>query len=171
MSNGFVTGSARSVPGFDLSGRRILLGPVAELADMYAAGLTMPERVESSPAVQCLRGGEHRPQMLVPQVDIDSELFSDITPTFRKDSTASALRGRATRKAGLRDPRRERDHGDAKTVGMEASTAHGPDAVGRQKPNKIQVTSSSSPHYEWCARRPIDVCYQIIRKTTTSTVN
>lgn len=88
MSNGFVTGSARSIPGFDL------YQAVESCSDLlenfgghtYAAGLTM--RVEN---VEEFRRRFEKyveqniePYMLVRQVEIDTELlFSDITPQFR----------------------------------------------------------------------------------------
>ena len=53
MSNGFVTGSARSVPGFDLYQAIESCSDLLENfgGHMYAAGLTMrPERSRSSPA-------------------------------------------------------------------------------------------------------------------------
>jgi single-stranded-DNA-specific exonuclease len=86
-SNGFATGSARSVDGFDL------YEAVNECSDllesfgghMYAAGLTLKkenlqkfrERFESVVRERIT------PEQLVPQIDIDAELdFDDITPKF-----------------------------------------------------------------------------------------
>lgn len=103
MSNGFVTGSARSVPGFDL------YQAVESCSDLlenfgghtYAAGLTMkPENVEEfTRRFNAFVEENIDPQMLVPQVDIDSELlFSDITPASVRRSTASSPSGRATRR-------------------------------------------------------------------------
>ncbi|MEG1405571.1 MAG: single-stranded-DNA-specific exonuclease RecJ, partial [Alistipes sp.] len=90
MSNGFVTGSARSVPGFDLYQA---VESCADLLEnfgghMYAAGLTMkPENVEEfTRRFHAFVEKTIDPQMLVPQVDVDAELlFSDITSTFRRD--------------------------------------------------------------------------------------
>ena len=88
MSNGFVTGSARSVPGFDLYQAVESCSDLLENfgGHIYAAGLTMrPENVDEFTR----RFNEYverhiDPQMLIPQVEIDSELlFSDITPQFR----------------------------------------------------------------------------------------
>ena len=86
-SNGFVTGSARSVHGFDL------YGAIENCADLmenfgghvYAAGLTLKE--ENLPEF-CKRmnefvAGKITPEMLTPIVEIDSRLdFSQITPKF-----------------------------------------------------------------------------------------
>ena len=90
MSNGYVTGAARSVPGFDLYQA---VDSCADLLEnfgghMYAAGLTMkPEHVaEFTRRFNAFVEENIDPQMLVPQVDIDGELlFSDITPAFRRD--------------------------------------------------------------------------------------
>lgn len=88
MSNGLVTDSARSVPGFDfcqaVESRSDLLENFGGY--MYAAGLTMrSENVEEfTRRFNAYVDGNIDPQMLVPQVDIDSELlFSDITVSFR----------------------------------------------------------------------------------------
>jgi len=84
-SNGHATGSARSIPGFDL------YQAITECADllenygghMYAAGITL--RTDN---VQKFRDrfeevvkNSVTPELLIPQIDIDTELnFKDITP-------------------------------------------------------------------------------------------
>ncbi|MBN1790835.1 MAG: single-stranded-DNA-specific exonuclease RecJ [Bacteroidales bacterium] len=84
-SNGHATGSARSIPGFDL------YQAITECADllesfgghMYAAGITL--RIDH---VQKFRDRFEEvvknaitPEMMIPQVDIDAELnFKDISP-------------------------------------------------------------------------------------------
>lgn len=89
MSNGLVTGSARSVPGFDL------YQAVESCADLlenfgghtYAAGLTMkPDRVEEFRRRFEEYVDEHiEPDMLIPQIDIDLHMqFGEITPAFRR---------------------------------------------------------------------------------------
>lgn len=86
-SNGFVTGSARSVRGFDLYEA---ISSCADLLEnygghIYAAGLTLRE--ENLP--EFVRRidkyvGEHiSDEMATPIVDVDSEInFSQITPKF-----------------------------------------------------------------------------------------
>ncbi|MGL4364048.1 MAG: single-stranded-DNA-specific exonuclease RecJ [Bacteroidales bacterium] len=86
-SNGLVTGSARSIPGFDLYQA---IEACADLlvtfgGHMYAAGLSMKaENVE--PFINRFEEIASRviePSMLIPQVEIDQELyFRDITPKF-----------------------------------------------------------------------------------------
>ncbi len=86
-SNGFATGSARSVPGFDLYQA---VESCADLLEnfgghMYAAGLTM--KVENVPVfIERFENyvNEHiDPEMLVPQIDIDARLdFNNISDKF-----------------------------------------------------------------------------------------
>jgi single-stranded-DNA-specific exonuclease len=86
-SNGFATGSARSVDGFDLYEA---INECSDLLEsfgghMYAAGLTLKRD-----NVQKLRDRFEQivrdritPEQLVPQIEIDAELnFSEITPKF-----------------------------------------------------------------------------------------
>jgi len=87
QSNGHATGSARSIPGFDL------YGAISECSDllesfgghMYAAGVTLKidniqkfrDRFEEVVEDTIL------PDLLIPQLEIDAELnFKDITPKF-----------------------------------------------------------------------------------------
>ncbi len=88
MSNGYITGSARSVPGFDL------YQAVEHCADllenfgghMYAAGMTMkPENLEKFRVKFEKYVDEHiEPQMLIPQIDIDYNLsLAQIDRKFR----------------------------------------------------------------------------------------
>ena len=139
MSNGFVTGSARSVPGFDLYQAIESCSDLLENfgGHMYAAGLTMrPERVEEfTRRFNAYVEENIDPITLQPQVEIDSELFfSNITTAFRRDLGA-----------------------DCEHLRM--------DLMQRQKPNTtIQTIAFQQPtHYEWIrAGHPIDVCYQIV---------
>ena len=168
MSNGFVTGSARSVPGFDLYQA---VESCADLLEnfgghMYAAGLTMkPENVDEFTRRFNAYVEEHiDPRMLVPQVDIDGELlFSDITPAFRRDLNRFQPFGPGNT-APVFVTYGAICHGEAKLVGMESEHLR-MDLMQRQKPNTtIQTIAFQQPtHYEWVrAGRPIDVCYQIV---------
>jgi single-stranded-DNA-specific exonuclease len=86
-SNGFATGSARSVDGFDLYEAINECSSLLESfgGHMYAAGLTLKKD-----NVQKLRerfeevvSERIAPEQLVPQIEIDAELnFADITPKF-----------------------------------------------------------------------------------------
>ena len=86
-SNGLVTGSARSVAGFDLYAS---IESCADLLEnfgghVYAAGLTMKEEnlEEFCRRMNSFVSGNITPQELTPVVDIDARLdFSQITPKF-----------------------------------------------------------------------------------------
>lgn len=86
-SNGHATGSARSIPGFDLYQAISECSPLLESfgGHMYAAGITL--KVEN---IQKFRDrfeevvkNSISPEMLIPQVEIDAELnFNEISPKF-----------------------------------------------------------------------------------------
>ena len=86
-SNGFVTGSARSVAGFDLYEA---IESCADLLEnfgghVYAAGLTLKEEnlAEFARRMDAFVAGKVTSEMLVPIVDVDARLdFSQITPKF-----------------------------------------------------------------------------------------
>ena len=86
-SNGFVTGSARSVSGFDLYEA---IDSCADLLEnfgghVYAAGLTLKEENldEFARRMDAFISGKIKSEMLVPIVDVDARLgFSQITPKF-----------------------------------------------------------------------------------------
>ena len=168
MSNGFVTGSARSVPGFDLYQAIESCSDLLENfgGHMYAAGLTMrPERVEEfTRRFNAYVEENIDPITLQPQVEIDSELFfSNITPAFRRDLNRFQPFGPGN-PAPVFATCGVSNHGDAKLVGMECEHLR-MDLMQRQKPNTtIQTIAFQQPtHYEWIrAGHPIDVCYQIV---------
>ena len=86
-SNGFITGSARSIAGFDLYEA---IESCADLLEnfgghVYAAGLTLKEEnlEEFARRIDSFIAGKITAEMLVPVVDIDARLdFSQITPKF-----------------------------------------------------------------------------------------
>ena len=168
MSNGFVTGSARSVPGFDLYQAIESCSDLLENfgGHMYAAGLTMrPERVEEfTRRFNAYVEENIDPITLQPQVEIDSELFfSNITPAFRRDLNRFQPFGPGN-PAPVFVTRGVVIHGETKLVGADCEHLR-MDLMQRQKPNTtIQTIAFQQPtHYEWIrAGHPIDVCYQIV---------
>ena len=158
----------QSVPGFDL------YQAVESCSDLlenfgghtYAAGLTMkPENVEEfTRRFNAFVEENIDPQMLVPQVDIDSELlFSDITPAFRAALNRFQPFGPGNT-APVFVTYGVINHGEVKLVGMDCEHLR-MDLMQRQKPNTtMQTIAFQQPtHYEWCrSGRPIDVCYQIV---------
>ena len=168
MSNGFVTGSARSVPGFDLYQAIESCSDLLENfgGHMYAAGLTMrPERVEEfTRRFNAYVEENIDPITLQPQVEIDSELFfSNITPAFRRYLNRFQPFGPGN-PAPVFVTRGVVSHGETKLVGADCEHLR-MDLMQRQKPNTtIQTIAFQQPtHYEWIrAGHPIDVCYQIV---------
>ena len=177
MSNGLVTGSARSIQGFDLYQAVESCSDLLENfgGHMYAAGLTMkPENVEEFTR----RFNEYvekniDPQTLVPQVDIDSPLlFSDITPEFNRQLNRFQPFGPGN-SAPVFATYAVSNQGDAKLVGADLEHLR-MDLMQREKPNTtIQTIAFQQPtHYEWVrAGRPIDVCYQIVENHYRGTVS
>ena len=168
MSNGFVTGSARSVPGFDLYQAIESCSDLLENfgGHMYAAGLTMrPERVEEfTRRFNAYVEENIDPITLQPQVEIDSELFfSNITPAFRRDLNRFQPFGPGN-PAPVFVTRGVVSHGETKLVGADCEHLRMA-LMQRPKPNTtIQTIAFQQPtHYEWIrAGHPIDVCYQIV---------
>ncbi len=171
MSNGFVTGSARSVPGFDLYQAVESCANLLENfgGHIYAAGLTMrPERVEEFTRRFHAYVEEHiDPEMLIPQVEIDAPLlFSDITPNFRRQMARFQPFGPGNTApvfmtAGVSN------RGDAKLVGLEHEHLRA-DFTQKEKPNTTigSIAFQQPEHYDGVrSGRPVDVCYSIVENS------
>ncbi|MFR9564170.1 MAG: single-stranded-DNA-specific exonuclease RecJ [Rikenellaceae bacterium] len=167
-SNGLVTGSARSIPGFDLYQAVESCSDLLENfgGHIYAAGLTMkPERVEEFTR----RFNDYveeniDPTKLVPQVDIDTELlFSDITDKFRADLNRFQPFGPGNT-APVFVTYGASNNGNAKLVGLDCVHLR-MDLIQRQKPNtRIAAIAFSQPNlFSWVrSGRPIDLCYTVV---------
>ncbi len=176
MSNGFVTGSARSVPGFDLYQAVESCADILENfgGHMYAAGLTMkPDRVgEFTRRFNEYVDKNIDPAMLVPQVEIDAPLrFSDITPAFRESLCRFQPFGPGNN-APVFVSHSVSNRGDAKLVGAELEHLK-MDLMQNEKPyTTIAAIAFQQPtHYEWIrGGRPVDVCYSIVENHYRGTV-
>lgn len=89
LSNGFITGSARSIPGFDLYQAIDYCSDLLENfgGHTYAAGMTMkPENLEKFKAkFEQYVEANIDPKILIPQINIDQLIeLSDITLDFRR---------------------------------------------------------------------------------------
>ncbi len=167
-SNGMVTGSARSIPGFDLYQAIESCSDLLENfgGHIYAAGLTMkPECVDEFKRRFYEYVEENiDPKILVPQIDIDTELlFGDITDRFRRDLNRFQPFG-----PGNSSPvfisYNVSDYGTAKLVGIEQSHLR-MDLLQRQKPNsKIAAIAFGQPNlFGWLrSGGSIDVCYTVV---------
>ncbi len=176
-SNGFVTGSARSVAGFDLYQAVESSSDLLENfgGHMYAAGLTMKEENVEAFTKRFNDYVEKNidPNILVPQVDIDSELlFSEITDDFHRQLNNFQPFGPGN-SAPVFMTRGASNRGDAKLVGVECDHLR-MDLIQRQKPHtSIAAIAFQQPtHYEWVrAGKPISVCYQIVENHYRGTVS
>ena len=176
-SNGFVTGSARSVAGFELYQAVESCSDLLENfgGHMYAAGLTLREENVEAFTKRFNDYVEKNidPQTLIPQVDIDSELlFSDITDEFHRQLNSFQPFGPGN-SAPVFMTRSASNRGDAKLVGVECDHLR-MDLMQRQKPHTtIPAIAFQQPtHYEWVrAGKPVSVCYQIVENHYRGTVS
>ncbi|MFR9641426.1 MAG: single-stranded-DNA-specific exonuclease RecJ [Rikenellaceae bacterium] len=177
MSNGFVTGSARSIPGFDLYQAVESCSDLLENfgGHMYAAGLALrPENVEEfTRRFNAYVEENIDPQILVPQVDIDAELlFSQVTPEFRRRLNSFQPFGPGNT-APVFITRGVSNHGDVRLVGADCEHLR-MDLTQREKPNtRIPAIAFSQPtHFLWIREgKPIDVCYQVVENHYRGTVS
>lgn len=168
QSNGLVTGSARSVPGFDLYSA---VESCADLLEnfgghMYAAGLTMkPENVEAFTERFHKYVEENiEPDMLIPYVDIDSELLlSDITPLFRSILARFQPFGPGNN-APVFMTCNVSNVGDARLVGAEKEHLK-MDLIQGQKPNTVipAIAFQQPKLYDHVRTgKSIDICYTVV---------
>lgn len=168
MSHGLVTGSARSVPGFDL------YQAVESCSDLlenfgghtYAAGLTMkPERVEEFKArFEAYVEANIEPDMLVPQIDIDEPLqFADITPAFRRTLNAFQPFGPGN-PAPVFVTRNVSDNGTARLVGARGEHLK-MELIQGQRPftPMSAIAFGQTDHFDHIKRGgAIDICYNVV---------
>ena len=174
---GLVTGSARSVHGFDLYDA---IESCADLLEnfgghLYAAGLTLKE--ENLPAfcerIEKAISGKIVPQMQVPIVDIDAKLnFSQITPKFLRILKQFQPFGPGN-SAPVFITENVYDNGMGRKVGAEGGHL------------KLELIQESHPYHHISAiafnmadffdhikaGNPIDVCYSIVENYYRGTAN
>ena len=168
MSNGFVTGSARSVHGFDLYGA---IESCADLLEnfgghLYAAGLTLREenlpefcrRIEKSIAENI------NSEMLTPVITVDARLdFDRITPKFFRILKQFQPFGPGNN-APVFLTENVYDFGNARKVGNEGSHLKLELMQENQFPRHISaIAFNQSEHFDHIkAGNPIDICYTIV---------
>ena len=174
---GLVTGSARSVHGFDLYDA---IESCADLLDnfgghLYAAGLTLKE--ENIPAfcerIEKFVSGKIIPEMKTPVVDIDAMLnFSQITPKFLRILKQFQPFGPGNHAPVFRTDN-VYDNGMGRKVGAEGGHL------------KLELIQESHPYHHISAiafnmadffdhikaGNPIDVCYSIVENYYRGTAN
>ena len=170
MSNGFVTGSARSVPGFDL------YQAVESCSDLlenfgghtYAAGLSM--KVENVPAFT-ERFEEFVSRHILPEqtsavIDINAEIdFRDITPKFCNDLKKFNPFGPDNTKPVF-CTHNVYDYGTSKVVGRDQE--HIKLELVDNKSNNVMngIAFGQSSHVRYIkTKRSFDICYTIEENT------
>lgn len=168
QSNGFVTGSARSVGGFDLY---TAIESCADLMEnfgghLYAAGLTMREEnlPEFVRRINEAIAGKILPEMLTPVVNIDTKLdFCQITPKFFRILKQFQPFGPGNN-APVFETDNVYDNGNGRKVGADGGHL------------KLELIQESHPYHHIGAiafnmgeffnsmadGNPIDVCYSIV---------
>ena len=167
-SNGFVTGSARSVQGFDLYEAIESCSDLLENfgGHVYAAGLTMREErlPEFSERIDKFIGERITADMLTPVVTIDAKLdFSRITPKFFRILKQFQPFG-----PGNNNPlfltENVYDSGNGRKVG--AGGVHMKlDLIQEDQPYRqiSAIAFNMSEYYDYIkAGNPFDVCYSIV---------
>lgn len=167
QSNGFITGSARSIPGFDLYEAIESCSDLLENfgGHMYAAGLTMVtdhldefrERFENYVASKVTE------QILTPIVNIDTFLdFKQITPKFFR-----VLKQFQPFGPGNLSPvfitENVYDNGNGRKVGSESGHLK-LELIQEDDPHRhiSAIAFNRSEHFEHLhAGNPVDICYSI----------
>ena len=176
-SNGFVTGSARSIQGFDLYEA---IESCADLLEnfgghVYAAGLTLKEEnlPEFSTRIDAFVGSRITEEMLTPVITIDAKLdFASITPKFFRILKQFQPFG-----PGNNNPlfltENVYDDGNARKVG--AGGVHvkldllQEDHPYRQIP---AIAFNKADFYDYIkAGNPFDVCYSIVENYYRGSTN
>ena len=176
-SNGFVTGSARSIQGFDLYEA---IESCADLLEnfgghVYAAGLTLKEEnlPEFSARIDAFVGSRITEEMLTPVITIDAKLdFASITPKFFRILKQFQPFG-----PGNNNPlfltENVYDDGNARKVG--AGGVHvkldllQEDHPYRQIP---AIAFNKADFYDYIkAGNPFDVCYSIVENYYRGSTN
>lgn len=176
-SNGFVTGSARSVNAFDLYDA---IESCADLLEnfgghLYAAGLTLKEENldEFVKRINKFISSKIQPLMRTPIVHIDSELsFDQINPKFMRILKQFQPFGPGN-SAPVFKTENVYDHGNARKVGASGNHLK-LDLIQESTPYRYisAIAFNKSEHFDYIKRgNPIDVCYSIVenyyRQTTS----
>ena len=170
MSNGFVTGSARSVSGFDVYKAIEYCRDLLENfgGHTYAAGLSM--KVENVPAFT-RRFEEFVSQHILPEqtcavIDIDAEIdFKDISSKFFSDLKKFNPFGPKNEKP-IFCTRHVYDYGTSKVVGRDQE--HIKLELVDNKSNNVMngIAFGQSSHVRYIkTKRAFDICYTIEENT------
>lgn len=168
MSNGFVTGSARSVRGFDLYDA---IGRCADLLEnfgghIYAAGLTLKEEnlPEFAARIEKYVGERMTEDMTVPLIDVDADLnFSQITPKFFRILKQFQPFGPGNNAPVFRTEN-VYDDGNGRKVGPAAQHLK-LELIQESQPYRQipAIAFNMSDFFEYIkSGNPVDVCYSVV---------
>lgn len=168
MSNGLITGSARSVGGFDIYSAIESCSDLLENfgGHLFAAGLTLKESnlEEFARRLNDAVDGKISPEMLVPVVNVDTKLdFGQITPKFFRILKQFQPFGPGN-SAPVFQTDNVYDNGNGRKVGADGGHL------------KLELIQESQPYHHISAiafgkgemfdnisdGNPIDVCYSIV---------
>lgn len=167
-SNGLVTGSARSVQGFDLYDA---IESCADLLDnfgghLYAAGLTLKEEKlpEFCQRIEKFISGKITSDMLVPVITVDARLdFEQITPKFFRILKQFQPFGPGNN-APVFMTENVYDNGNGRKVGADAGHLKLELIQEAQPYHHISaIAFNKAEHFEHIkAGNPVDICYSIV---------
>ncbi len=176
-ANGYATGSARSVPGFDLYQAIDSCSDLLENfgGHMYAAGLTMKE--ENVPVFierfEKIVSATIADDMLVPMVEIDSDLkLSDISDKFYRILKQFQPFGPGNMAPIFRSADVV-DNGDGRLVGVDHEHIK-LDLIQEDNPYKpiAAIGFQQSTHYDYIRQgKAFNVCYSVAENTYRGTAS
>jgi len=166
-SNGFITGSARSIPGFDLYQAIESCSDLLENfgGHMYAAGLTMKECNLEAFKRRFVEIAEQNvtDDMLISQIDIDDNLdFKQITPKFFRILKQFQPFGPGNM-SPVFQTKNVYDNGNGRIVGQEGGHLR-LELIQENEPYRHipAIAFNQSEHFDHLnIGNPIDVCYSI----------
>jgi len=166
-SNGFITGSARSIPGFDLYEAIEACSDLLETfgGHMYAAGLTLREEnyEQFCKRFEKLVSENISEELLTPQIDIDTYLdFKQITPKFFRILKQFQPFG-----PGNMSPvfitENVYDNGNGRLVGSDGGHLK-LELIQEDEPYRpiSAIAFHQSEHFDYLqGGNPVDVCYSV----------
>ena len=166
-SNGFITGSARSIPGFDLYEAVESCADLLETfgGHMYAAGLTLREEnfEEFCQRFEKFVSDKINDELLTPQINVDSYLdFKQITPKFFRILKQFQPFGPGNMSPAF-ITENVYDNGNGRLVGSDGGHLK-LELIQEDEPYRpiSAIAFHQSEYFEYMqSGNPIDVCYSV----------
>lgn len=168
LSNGMITGSARSIPGFDLYQAIESCSDLLENfgGHTYAAGLTMrPENIDKfKQRFEAYVAENINPDKMIQSIEIDTSLnFSEITPQFRQALAMFEPFGPGNPSPTFLTPCVV-DNGSGRLVGVKGEHLKMELLQGERVYSSISaIAFNQTEHYTYIKEGgAIDVCYTLV---------